>query len=79
MKNSPKDLKAPDKKAYLQIISIKDETDNDGDIPMAQTNIPSSSQVKGANISSVGINGLNKVVSSIPNHIVINLGCKTTK
>jgi len=43
MKNSPKDLKAPDKKAYLQIISIEDEPDNDGDICMAQTNIPSSS------------------------------------
>jgi len=35
MKKWPKALKELDKEAYLQIMSIKNEPDNDGDIHMA--------------------------------------------
>jgi hypothetical protein len=79
MKKWPKSLKAPDKEAYLQVLSIKNEPDQDGDTPMFQSNVPSSSQTKGVSISSIGIQGINKVVNSMPDHPIINIGCQTQK
>jgi hypothetical protein len=41
--------------------------------------MPSSSlaQIKGANVSSIGINGLNKEIGAMPENPIIDLGCQT--